>query len=238
MRQLHVSGLLVSKERVDIHTAYPVSSAPLIKTVTTIRTAKKWRKKTKEHKPPEKYTTRLSTFVETLSKRNSSAPTKRRTLQPDEHGRDQFRNCRLNSNMAPSRVSYNGQLMSARYELSDASISTISASTIDPTHSQVMINSDVEENALTRSKTAPVIKVVKTSPREETEQPLRQQRQRPKTSGPSKAPKVPDALFFTYSDGQMIPGREQIYIKGRMRERHAQLVAEIPKNHEQRKTYK
>lgn len=83
-----------------------------------------------------------------------------------------------------------------------------------------MINSDVEENALTRSKTAPVIKVVKTSPREETEQPIRQrqrqqqQQQRPVTAGGAKPPKVPDALFFTYSDGQMIPGREQIYIKG------------------------
>lgn len=126
LRQLHASGLLVSKERVDINTAYPVSSVPLIKTVTTIKTAKKWRKQAAEHKkPPEKYTTRLDTFVKTLSKRNSSAPTKRRPPSIDDDHRDQFRNCRLNANLAPSRVSYNGQLMSARYELSDASISSL-----------------------------------------------------------------------------------------------------------------
>ena len=37
---------------------------------------------------------------------------------------------------------------------------------------------------------------------------------KPYSKSTKSTPKIPSALFFTYSDGQVIPGREQIYIKG------------------------
>ena len=88
-KKLHASGLLVNKDRVDIETAYPVISNPLIQTIQTKSVAKKWRKKLS--KPDEKpkpreneYSSRLSTFVNNLANRNSSAPQRRRrfTTEP------------------------------------------------------------------------------------------------------------------------------------------------------------
>ena len=35
-----------------------------------------------------------------------------------------------------------------------------------------------------------------------------------KSTGQKSPPKMPAALFFTYSDGKVIPGQEQLYIKG------------------------
>lgn len=55
-----------------------------------------------------------------------------------------------------------------------------------------------ETPRITRPKTAPGLKYNESVP------------EKSKIS----APKMPAALFFTYSDGKVIPGQEQLYIKG------------------------
>ena len=55
-----------------------------------------------------------------------------------------------------------------------------------------------ETPRITRPKTAPGLKYNESVPEKSQK----------------SAPKMPAALFFTYSDGKVIPGQEQLYIKG------------------------
>ena len=55
-----------------------------------------------------------------------------------------------------------------------------------------------ETPRITRPKTAPGLKYNESVPEKSQKSP----------------PKMPAALFFTYSDGKVIPGQEQLYIKG------------------------
>ena len=55
-----------------------------------------------------------------------------------------------------------------------------------------------ETPRITRPKTAPGLKYNESVPEKSKK----------------SAPKMPAALFFTYSDGTVIPGQEQLYIKG------------------------
>ena len=48
---------------------------------------------------------------------------------------------------------------------------------------------------------------------------------------------MPEALFFTYSDGKMIPGREQLFIKGRISERDLKLKKDVPEHELRMKSY-
>ena len=63
---------------------------------------------------------------------------------------------------------------------------------------------------ITRPKTAPWLKYNESVPEKSQKSP----------------PKMPAALFFTYSDGKVIPGQEQLYIKGMVSESKRSMAIE------------